>query len=317
MLSWLPFLHADLPRGTVNEILRFQSATERIPKTMRQGRSRLVFVAGLEGTGHHAWTDMFKECINSNKCEVEANLTSTLMRFDHVKHIVHGLFGAVDSRKNADQLHKVMESMQALAARPGDHLYLIGLCFVHLSAMMSYPNYNGMNKPLDHPDISVLAAIAEWAGLDFRVIVLQRDAEEILNSTARRSIGGNEEPKVLVDNAAALYAQMQLIDRKFYHCVQYRKLGHLNQSKKDKLVDFLHPTLLTPIMDKMLTKVKYSGNKSRLTLPSFSRQGSGGSARGSLDPQENEVSKVVELSRKYHVWQLAQRLHLIDQLCQQ
>ncbi len=309
---------ADLPVASVEELFEFQLPTQKVFKQATNGKSRLIFVAGLEGTGHHAWADMFKECINLKKCEVEYNLTQTLMHFDHVKRIVHGLFGAIDAPLNALQTHKVMGIMQALAHRPGNHVYLIGLCFVHLSAMMSYPNYNGLNKALDHPDVSILATIAEWAGLDFRVIVLQRDAADILKSTARRGIGGREEPKILLSNAAVLHSQLLLLDRKFYHCIQYRNLGRLDQQSKQELVNFLHPTLLEPIIDRMLTKVVYSESNrtsARLSDRNFQSRTSSGVRSGERVTDVNLSGEVRRVSDKYHVWQLAQRLHQIDVLC--
>lgn len=310
---------ADLPAAAVEELFQFQSPTQKVLKQTTNEKSRLIFVAGLEGTGHHAWSDMFKECINLKKCEVEYNLTQTLMHFDHVKHIVHGLFGAIDAPFNALQIHKAMEIVQALAQRPGNHVYLMGLCFVHLSAMMSYPNYNGVNKAVDHPDISILATIAEWAGLDFRVIVLQRDAEDILKSTARRGIGGREEPKILLSNAAVLLSQLLLLDRKFYHCIQYHSLGKLDPQSKHKLVNFLHPTLLGPIIDRMLAMVVYSESNRTTVRPSdrnFQGRTSSGVRSGNSNTDMNLSIEVRRVSEKYHAWQLAQRLHQIDELCQ-
>ncbi len=40
-------------------------------------------------------------------------------------------------------------------------------------------------------------------------------------------MGGKFEEKVLVDNAAALYAQMNLLDSHFYPCVHYKQLGDM------------------------------------------------------------------------------------------
>ncbi len=45
---------------------------------------------------------------------------------------------------------------------------LPGLGFVTGSGMLSYPNYNGRQKSLDHPDIAILAALAEAVGIDLR-----------------------------------------------------------------------------------------------------------------------------------------------------
>lgn len=295
-----------------------------ITKNFGYGKSRLLFVAGLEGAGHHAWQDMFQECVTAKHCEVHVNLTQSLMQFDPVKLTVHGLFGAEDAQINAAQLSNVFHMMKTIATMPGDRLYLVGLCFVKRSAMMSYPNYNGVNKALDHPDISTLAALAELAALDFRVLILQRSAQEILASTRRRDIGGNDEPKVLLDNAAALYAQMKLVDRSFYHCVQYRDLGDMTQNSKAKaqLIQFLHPALMPAVMDAMLSKVHYSGNNSSFlaSQPRVKKHGLKASTHsngnGNAAESTHESIYLQAQSNVYHTWQLQLRMSLIDELCQ-
>lgn len=290
-----------------------------IAKNFGDGKSRLLFVAGLEGTGHHAWQDMFQECIDANHCEVHVNLTHSLMQFDPVKLTVHGLFGAEDTHMNAAQIDTVFHIMKSLAVGTGDRLYLVGLCFVKRSAMLSYPNYNGINKALDHPDISTLAALAELAGLDFRVLVLQRSAQEILASTRRRDIGGVDEPKVLVDNAAALYTQMKLIDRAFYHCVHYRELGKMTQNSKAKaqLMHFLHPVLMPAVMDAMLSKVQYAAtNTSTSTTYTPARTKKHGLKASNTVAERTQENLQLEMrSNVYHEWQLQQRMDLIDELC--
>ena len=232
----------------VDQILSEFPASDIIPKAITNSKSRLLFVAGLEGTGHHALNAMFENCLAAKHCEVHAPLTQILMQFDPTKTMVHGLFGAGDVKHNALQLQQAYDQMKTIAAYGENNLYLVGLCFVKRSAMLSYPNYNGINKALDHPDISVLAALAELAGVDFRVLVLQRDASEILASTARRGIGGLEEPKILLDNAAALHAQLQLLDHRFFQCLHYQDIGNLTATQQSELGDFLHPTLIPPIL---------------------------------------------------------------------
>jgi hypothetical protein len=76
--------------------------------------------------------------------------------------------------------------------------------------MLSYPNLNTEDKALNHPDVFALAVMAEKVGIDFRVLVLQRDAASILWSTEKRHFGDVQEPKILIDNAAALYSQVSL-----------------------------------------------------------------------------------------------------------
>jgi hypothetical protein len=301
-------------------------------KKVHSDQTRLLFIAGLEGTGHHAWNAMFEVCTSSGKCEVDVNLTQHLMHYDPSRQTVHGLFGAADGSTHSAQLEAVHQHLHALAQRGGQHLHFVGLCFVKHSAMLSYPNYNGVHKPLDHPDISVLAALAESAGVDFRVLVLQRSAKEILASTEHRGIGGAMEPSILISNAAVLHTQLSLLDRRFYHCVQYRALGNLTYTQQEQLADFLHPTLIKPVLSSMLGTVHYSrgseslssnetaaarsaaGSHSNPRLENKLRRQQEKSAREAQGKSE-EVREVEQRSARYQEWLLARRLALIDALC--
>jgi len=75
--------------------------------------------------------------------------------------------------------------------------------------------------------VHLLARAAEAAGLDFRVLVVLRRAEELLVQTARKGYGGRREPMVLLDNASALLAQLALLDRRFFKCVELSGLHSL------------------------------------------------------------------------------------------
>lgn len=320
-------------------IERLNSTTTElgVVKTATSKRVRLVFVAGLEGTGHHAWNAIFGKCVVSGKCAPATNLTQSLMQLEPKQGVVHGLFGAEDAPVNSIQLHDVYKQMEYLAEQDEARIYVVGLCFVHRSAMLSYPNYNGANKALDHPDIAVLATLAEMAGLDLRVIVLQRSAREILTSTANRDIGRHLEPKILIDNAAALYTQLLLLDRSFYQCVQYRELGKLSGPRRHALAKFIHPTLAPPIMATMLSAVHYGGsstynnteanatisNSSPASNCSYSRR-----MEAKLQAHRSRVASEAagksasqlaaeESSARYHEFVLEQRLRLIDSLCSQ
>lgn len=86
--------------------------------------------------------------------------------------------------------------------------------------MMSYPNFGGNNKAIRHPDVHLLARLAEQAGVDLRVVVIIRDPASILVST---TINRNFNPfhiqlRVLADNQAILLQQLREIDRRFWVC---------------------------------------------------------------------------------------------------
>jgi hypothetical protein len=53
-----------------------------------------------------------------------------------------------------------------------------------------YPNFNGPNKPLQHPDLVLLAKVAEHADIDLRIVYLRRDALDLLRSDLGRWAAG-------------------------------------------------------------------------------------------------------------------------------
>ena len=92
---------------------------------------------------------------------------------------------------------------------------------------MSYPTMGGARKQLQHPDMHILARLAEEAGIDLRIILLTRDANDIaVSTTQHREFGSfNDQIEILTDNAAALTSQIHLIDPAFVMCLRYLNLG--------------------------------------------------------------------------------------------
>merc|ERR1712196_762393 len=94
--------------------------------------------------------------------------------------------------------------------------------------MMSYPNYGGPFKMFQNPDVRILAELCELEGLDFRVLVSSRSAEDLLYSTAehRGFMGGQWtlEGVVLEHSARVLAAQLRALDRGFVLCGDYSRL---------------------------------------------------------------------------------------------
>lgn len=93
--------------------------------------------------------------------------------------------------------------------------------------MLSYPNMGGASKELQHPSLVTLAKLAEKAGLDLRILVLTRDARDLLASTTEhRGFGEvNKQAEQLADNAAVLSSQLRLIDGGFVACMHLEQLG--------------------------------------------------------------------------------------------
>ena len=140
--------------------------------------ARVLIVAGLEGTGHHAISAMLEICRKKKPllCEVDKELSDKLMLWSQKQKqvVVHGLFGSADTSESLKISLDIRSYLQNLAKkRTGNHLIYVGLGVTNENGMFSYPSFNGKFKSLDHPDVYQLAIIAEQAGIDLRILVLQ------------------------------------------------------------------------------------------------------------------------------------------------
>ena len=147
----------------------------RLKKTVYNNRTRLLIVAGLEGTGHHAISAMLEICRKRRPplCEADKVLSNKLMVYEWKRLAVHGLFGASDTAASLKSSADVRAYMQRLGNRSGNRLIYVGLDVTPSNGMFSYPSFNGKFKSLEHPDIYQLAIIAEQANVDLRILVLQ------------------------------------------------------------------------------------------------------------------------------------------------
>ena len=267
----------------------------RLPKKVYSDRLRVLFVAGLEGTGHHALAAMLSVCLaerGPRRCHTSPAIDGLLCFTHHNAKHRFGLFNVDDSARAAQLVGELQAGMRNLSAtaetQPGDasSLYVLGLGFSNGVGMLSYPNFGGANKALNHPDVFLLAAVAERAGVDLRVLVLQRSAGEIVRSVAARGYGSTEDSRILIDNAAALASQLRLLDRGFFLCLDYPSLMSMRddiglpgvRAKRDALGGFLMKDGAGPLLDAMLRKVKPSGHGSNSTTAAAA--GGAAGARG-------------------------------------
>ena len=86
----------------------------------------------------------------------------------------------------------------------------------------------------------------------------------------RRDFGQEEEePKILIDNAAVLYTQLSLLDRRFFFCLDYEQLAEIKSSALQReLALFLHEINMPKILTKMISAVRPSSTK-RPFQPSY------------------------------------------------
>lgn len=227
---------------------------KRLRKTALSSDKRLFFVAGLEGTGHHAMKAVMQPCMSGRGCHAASNLTNAFFKVDKRAQQMHGLFSANDMGKVEELLDEALQALLVLSAAPGPAVHIIGLAFTPLAGMMSYPNFDVEGKVFHHPDLLVMAMLAESVGLDLRILVLQRSAEAVLASTKRRRFGGKHEEKILVENAGSLFTELHALDPLFYRCADYEDLHLFSTAQQEHLADFIHP-MLRPLIAEMLSKV--------------------------------------------------------------
>jgi hypothetical protein len=250
-----------------------------LPKSHNSSQARVVFVAGMEGTGHHMFRAIFEKCVALRPalCEFDKELPQLLFKATvdsssispgkgimEIKHRgalknarrYSGLFGVSAYDAHSNILNAVFSRMKEIAssASSGKKLVILNTQDDDKAGVLSYPNYDGLHRSVHNPDLHVLACVAEAAGVDFRVVVLQRSAEAAYASFHRRfhveaSLMG------IVTSANVLYAQLTQIAPDFYHCVSYDDMGALRSRDKDALATFLHPALRGGLMNAMLGEV--------------------------------------------------------------
>jgi hypothetical protein len=272
-------------------ISAFRSAglsTHRYVSKTAFTEGRLLFFAGLEGTGHHGIQKMFLQCRlfpGDYACIFEFELSRLL--FLHlppnpkIKKTLFdrrdGLFFGEGTDRTGTNAMRVFDELKKRKEEYAKHTHFFGLSMDSTqSGMMSYPNFNLGTKPLNYPDIVVLAALMESLQIDFRVGVLIRNARDLMNSVMRRGFSGYTGPlteaRIIVDNAAALLAQMKMLDPRFFHCLEYEKMANMTTEEKGSLAEFLSPSVFGFGADKMLSvfyQAKTTSHTDPLPIPEW------------------------------------------------
>lgn len=207
----------------------------KLLKTVSNGAQRVVFVVGIEGTGHHMLRSIFKGSDRSICIPLlpDAPLTKNINK--------GGLFG---SNVNQTEVKKYVLAFQEhadLYASPttSDKVMFVNVLCKTDRGMMSYPNFKGACRELKYPDARILAEMYESIGVDFRVLVIIRNAVDILLSTSvNRHFGSwkeNQELYTWMMKDVVMRTQLQRLDRKFIECIDYDALPDI----PDRASEFL------------------------------------------------------------------------------
>jgi len=207
------------------------------------------------------------------------------------------------------------------------HLSIVGLSYGNWlgaeSGMLSYPNYDGINKPLDIPDIVTLATLAETVKLDFRIILLYRTniKSMLISYTNRFNMNFFTEAQIMINACSNLYSQLKLIDRKFVHCVHFESFTgkgsnsnsnstsnstsktSLTEQQKQNLINFVHPQVLNQYEEEMWDTIQ----------PKKSTSSSSATNAKAKDDEDKDRSA----HEDFLIWRLQREVSLIEEYCKQ
>lgn len=202
-----------------------------IRKTVYDENLRFVFIAGLEGTGHHAWQEVWKECPIGDgekrlkfRCAFDIELLNQLYRGFNKNG---GVFNPSTESEYQTRRASIIEFFKKYKQQQQSSeisTAVILNTFIQSkegSGMISYPNYSGRDKAIHHGHLHILAELAEIAAVDLRIVVLDRPAREIARSVLRRiqKIPAMSEIMMITDNAMVLQTQLEMIDSDFFRCI--------------------------------------------------------------------------------------------------
>ena len=211
--------------------------------------NRLVFVVGLEGSGHHMVRALVKKCTETGIKVCKHELQVSRILFKHQKHhqkdTYNGLFGADEYGKHGNLLVQLYKRLVQLAedAKGRRQLLFLNTHDDEQSGMLSYSNFQGPYRDLHNPDLHVLSAVADAAGVDLRLLVLQRSALELWRSFHSRfyekaSLMG------MMNSATNLFRQLRQVSPEYFMCVPYGEFAtYKTDSRGNAVADFLHPGL--------------------------------------------------------------------------
>lgn len=206
----------------------------QLPKTIFNGGPMVVFIAGLEGTGHHAMCRALHPRCPSNSAElarpcfyIDPNLTNIVRPLLYPKQYVYrdatqGLVSRLRWYKsNLPHTARVLFQCSDTANATGG--FMASYPDQALADTLTPPHDRVINdrsylgKSTARPDARMLALHAEANQIDLRIVHLRR--EPILCVFSRVKVAGRATIdaviSVALDNAIALKAQLSALDLAF------------------------------------------------------------------------------------------------------
>eukprot|EP00931_Biecheleriopsis_adriatica_P043490 TRINITY_DN24869_c0_g1_i1.p1 TRINITY_DN24869_c0_g1~~TRINITY_DN24869_c0_g1_i1.p1 ORF type:complete len:247 (+),score=48.62 TRINITY_DN24869_c0_g1_i1:115-855(+) len=159
-----------------------------------------IFMAGLEGTGHHFWEQIYGRCVRQGSCTQRT-----------------GLFYKALWWYKSDPA-KLAEAWKE--ERPGQGAFIPLNTYKPPTptVYLSYPN--GLHDPLEYPQVQNYAKVAQQYGDSLKVVVLLRDPKEIMATDIR----WNRTEAQMVEAPRELKSQLLQLAPGDIECQHFEKL---------------------------------------------------------------------------------------------
>lgn len=144
------------------------------PKKIVSDNFRFVFIAGLEGAGHHYLMSAENHMFDSNPDISRIAEGYEISPWPYYVPVAMG--GNASSFAEAE--NQAAEQMQNMAKEVARLPFPGTVCVTHNA--WSYPTFTGAGKVMNYIDVQRMAAAAEAGGVDMRVVYLRRTAKDIV-----------------------------------------------------------------------------------------------------------------------------------------
>lgn len=192
-----------------------RSANDTIAQELHKPMGRYIFLAGLEGSGHHFFQTVFEKCIEAGSC---GNRSREFYRW---------AWGA-SKRNDQVAMRRVWqledprpESLGFPFVPRDDVVYPLNAIEV-AGQMMSYPNF----LPGNNPNMLQFAEAATYHGDSFKVVVLLRNPRDLLHSVQRRF---NHTEADLVQSMVVMSKQLRKMPKGSYRCLRFEKFNDVGE----------------------------------------------------------------------------------------
>ncbi|CAM9392363.1 unnamed protein product [Scytosiphon promiscuus] len=220
-----------------------------VSKTVFSDKMRLVFLVGLEGAGHHYFTDAAKAMFREHPSLLH---NGTMFQSGSEFYIPNAMGkSSADFEKAVRKGQKRMEDLAQLGERlppPGSLKIFKG---------KSFPSGFGVHRAMQYVDPRLTAEAAEAEGVDLRVVYLKRSAKElILADTVHRQFqttqGKHEDHRaspgelfmenfrIMLTDAAVVQSFLAELDPAFVACHDWHVFGDPVQAQT--VADFIAPS---------------------------------------------------------------------------